>query len=103
MGVLASPCNTPYPVNPSSSTWPPPRFRPSRSASGSVCRKGSLPPLASNLNPKLFQPAPLPSSVPQIRPEEEREWKRVQRSLADEFTFSELGGEARQVFNMFIQ
>jgi hypothetical protein len=39
----------------------------------------------------------------QVPPEDARDFRRAQRQLADEFTFEELSGEARRVFDMFIQ
>lgn len=38
----------------------------------------------------------------QVPPEQDRAFRKVQRSLQDEFTFEELDGEERRVFNMFI-
>lgn len=39
----------------------------------------------------------------QVPPEQDRAFRKVQRALQDEFTFEELGGEERRVFNMFIK
>lgn len=39
----------------------------------------------------------------QVPPEAEAEFKRAQRKLRQEFTFEEVEGRAREVFNMFIQ
>jgi threonine dehydratase len=39
----------------------------------------------------------------QVPPDAEAEFKRAQRKLRQEFTFEEIEGEAREVFNMFIQ
>jgi hypothetical protein len=41
--------------------------------------------------------------LPQVPPEEDKVFRRAARELKDEFTFEELDGEARRVFNMFIQ
>lgn len=38
----------------------------------------------------------------QVPPEQDRAFKKVQRALQDEFSFEELDGEERRVFNMFI-
>lgn len=38
----------------------------------------------------------------QVPPSQDRAFRKVQRSLQDEFTFEELDGEERRVFNMFI-
>lgn len=39
----------------------------------------------------------------QVPPEQDRAFRKVQRALQDEFSFEELGGEERRVFNMFIK
>lgn len=39
----------------------------------------------------------------QVPPEAERDFKRSQRKLREDFTFEEIDGQAREVFNMFIQ
>jgi threonine dehydratase len=39
----------------------------------------------------------------QVPPEQDKAWRKVTKVLQDEFTFEELGGEERRVFNMFIQ
>jgi threonine dehydratase len=39
----------------------------------------------------------------QVAPDTDKAFKKVLKSLQDEFTFEELGGEERKVFNMFIQ
>jgi threonine dehydratase len=38
----------------------------------------------------------------QVPPEQDRAFKKVQKALQDEFSFEELDGEERRVFNMFI-
>eukprot|EP00882_Tetradesmus_deserticola_P010527 GHRQ01011120.1.p2 GENE.GHRQ01011120.1~~GHRQ01011120.1.p2 ORF type:complete len:121 (+),score=37.26 GHRQ01011120.1:73-435(+) len=39
----------------------------------------------------------------QVPPEQGKAWRKATKSLQDEFTFEELAGEERRVFNMFIQ
>ncbi|KIZ01900.1 threonine dehydratase [Monoraphidium neglectum] len=39
----------------------------------------------------------------QVPPEAASDFKRAQRKLREEFTFEEIEGQAREVFNMFIQ
>ena len=48
-------------------------------------------------------PAPLPLTGFQVPPEAEADFKRAQRKLREDFTFEEVEGRAREVFNMFIQ
>jgi hypothetical protein len=38
-----------------------------------------------------------------VPPEAASDFKRAQRKLREEFTFEEIEGQAREVFNMFIQ
>jgi threonine dehydratase len=38
----------------------------------------------------------------QVPPEQDKTFRKVQRALQDEFSFEELDGEERRVFNMFI-
>lgn len=39
----------------------------------------------------------------QVAPEQSKAFKKATKVLQDEFTFEELSGEERRVFNMFIQ
>lgn len=39
----------------------------------------------------------------QVPPEQDRAFRKVQRALQDEFTFEELDGAERRVFDMFIK
>lgn len=39
----------------------------------------------------------------QVPPEQDKAFRKATKVLQDEFTFEELSGEERRVFNMFIQ
>ena len=39
----------------------------------------------------------------QVPPDQDKAFRKSTRELRDEFTFEELDGDARRVFNMFIQ
>jgi hypothetical protein len=79
---------------------------------GGECRDWCLPQkLHNGKTCQRFLPhAPLsaarahrPHTSPQVPPEAEADFKRAQRQLRQEFTFEEIEGQAREVFNMFIQ
>jgi hypothetical protein len=55
------------------------------------------------LNTQPGAGAPHPALPCQVPPEAEADFKRAQRKLRQEFTFEEVEGRARDVFNMFIQ
>ena len=68
---------------------------------------GPSPP-APPQHPMLMRclPRPPPGLHPRsqkVPPEAAADFKRAQRKLREEFTFEEIEGRAREVFNMFIQ